>query len=207
MNFDMDLNLPKLDVLRPVLGLPVWQCVAGLAGTVVLLLAGYVFLVWMPGQDKINGIENDIRHQQVILQRNLQIVKDLPRMKLQFEEMKRQLKLAKSMLPDKSQIPDLLEGVSRAGKDAGLEFSVFQPRPEERKALHAEVPVTLNMTGTFRQVALFLRTVGEMQRIVDVKKLSFAQGKNGILQISGQAVTYRLLDDQEIRQQAKRKRP
>jgi type IV pilus assembly protein PilO len=119
--------------------------------------------------------------------------------------MQKQLKLAKSMLPEKSQIPDLLDGVSRAGKDAGLEFSVFQPMPEEKKELHAEVPVMLNLTGTFRQMVLFLRTVGEMQRIVDVKDLDFVQGDDGTLQISGRAVTYRLLDDQEIKQQAQRK--
>jgi type IV pilus assembly protein PilO len=205
MNFDLNLNLPKLDVLRPVLSVPVWQCAAGLAGTVALLLVGFVALVWMPEQDKINGIEDDIIHEQTVLQRNSQIVKQLPRMQVQFKEMKRQLQLAKSMLPEKSQIPDLLEGVSRAGKDAGLEFSVFQPLPEEKKVLHAEVPVTLNLTGTFRQVALFLRTVGEMQRIVDIKNLNFVQASDGTLQVSGQAVTYRLLDDQEIKQQSKRK--
>lgn len=205
MNFDLNLDLPKLDALRPVLALPVWQCIAGLAGTIVLLLAGYMLVVWLPEQDKLGGIEDNIRHEQTVLNRNLKIVNDLPRLKLQFEEMQRQLQLAKRMLPDKSQIPDLLEGVSRAGKHAGLEFSVFRPMPEVKKQLHAEVPVTLDLTGTYRQVALFLRTVGEMQRIVDIKDLSFSQGKDGVLQVSGQAVTYRLLDDKEIKQQANRK--
>ena len=196
----MNLNLPQLDALRPVLGVPVWQCVAGLVVVIVLLIAGYGVAVWMPMQNEMAGVEKNVQQQQTVLQRNLRTARDLPRKRQQFEEMKKQLKLASSMLPEKSQIPDLLDGVSRAGKHAGLEFRVFQPMPEVKKDLHAEVPVLLNMTGTFRQMALFLSTVGEMQRIVDVKNLSFVQGKGDILQVSGQAVTYRLLDDQEIKQ-------
>jgi len=196
----MNLNLHQLDALRPILGVPVWQCVAGLVAVVTLLTGSYVFTVWMPLVDRIESVENTIKGEQRILQRNLRTAKDLPRKKLQFEEMEKQLKLAKSMLPEKSQIPDLLEGVSRAGKHSGLEFSVFQPRSEVKKTLHAEVPVSLSMTGTFRQLALFLSTVGEMQRIVDVKNLSFIKGEDNVLRVKGQAVTYRLLDDQEIKQ-------
>jgi len=159
-----------------------------------------VFAVWIPVEDKIEGIEKSIQAEQNILHRNRQTARDLPRKKLQFDEMKKQLKLASSMLPEKSQIPDLLDGVSRAGKHAGLEFSVFQPMPEVKRELHAEVPVSLNMTGSFRQLALFLSTVGEMRRIVDVKNLSFTKGKDDELLVNGQAVTYRLLDDQEIKQ-------
>jgi len=196
----MNVNLPQLDVLRPVLGVPVWQCVAGLVTVVVLLVGGYVFAIWMPLGEKIEGVEKSIQGEQKVLQRNRQTARDLPRKRLQFEEMKNQLKLASSMLPEKSQIPDLLDGVSRAGKHAGLEFSVFQPLGEVKKELHAEVPVSLSTTGTYRQIALFLSTVGEMQRIVEVKGLSFSQGKGDELQVNGQAVTYRLLDDQEIKQ-------
>lgn len=196
----MNMNIPQLDALRPILALPVWQCVAGLVVVVALLIGGYVFTVWMPTQDEIKGVNDSIQQQQTVLNRLQRTARDLPRKKRQFVEMKKQLALASSMLPEKSQIPDLLDGVSRAGKHAGLEFAVFQPMPEVRKELHAEVPVSLNMTGTFRQMVLFLSTVGEMQRIVDVKNLSFVQGKDNVLQVNGQAVTYRLLDDAEIKQ-------
>jgi len=196
----MKMNIPQLDALRPILAVPVWQCVAGLVVVLALLIGGYVFTVWTPLQDEIEGVNESIRQQQTVLDRQQRTARDLPRKKRQFVEMKKQLALASSMLPEKSQIPDLLDGVSRAGKHAGLEFSVFQPMPEVTKELHAEVPVSLSMTGTFRQMVLFLSTVGEMQRIVDVKNLSFVQGKDNELQVNGQAVTYRLLDEAEIKQ-------
>ena len=195
----MNMNIPQLDALRPILAVPVWQTIAGLVAVIALLVGGYVFTVWMPVQEDIESINKNIQLQQTTLLRLKNTARDLPHKKLQFEQMKKQLALASSMLPERSQIPDLLDGVSRAGKHAGLEFSVFKPMPEVKKDLHAEVPVSLNMTGTFRQVALFLSTVGEMQRIVDVKNLTFVRGPDDTLKVNGKAVTYRLLDDAEIK--------
>jgi len=196
----MKLNLSQLNALRPILAVPVWQCVAGLSAVVVLLIGGFVFYFWMPMQDSIVATEKAIESQQRIYQRNIRTAKDLPRKKRQFEALKKELKLASAMLPEKSQIPDLLEGVSRAGRHAGLQFENFKPLHEIKRELHAEVPVALSMTGSFRQVVLFLRTVGEMPRIVDIKNLSFAKGKKGqALSIKGKAVTFRLLDDNELK--------
>ncbi|MDQ6987063.1 MAG: type 4a pilus biogenesis protein PilO [Mariprofundaceae bacterium] len=200
----MKIDLSQLNALRPMLALPVWQCVAGLAGVVVLLLGGYVFNFWMPLQDNIKNAENDIKSQETIMQRNLRTARDLPRKKRQFEVLKRNLKLAQTMLPEKSQIPDLLDGVSIAGRDAGLEFSVFKPLREIKRELHAEVPVSLTMKGTFRQLALFLRTVGEMPRIVNVMDLSFVRDKGQMLTVTGRAVTYRLLDESELKKNNKK---
>jgi len=192
----MKMDLSHLNVLRPILAVPVWQCVAGLVLFVCLLFAGYGFYVWMPVQEQIANTEKDKQLQEQRYRRNLRTANDLPRKKRQFEALKAQLKLARTMLPEKSQIPDLLEGVSHAGRQAGLEFETFQPLLEVKKELHAEVPVALTMTGSFSQVAVFLRTVGEMPRIVNVKNLSFSRGSGTQeLTVSGKAVTYRLLDE------------
>ena len=189
------LNLSKLEVLRPILPLPLWQKAAALAVTFVLLVAAYIYFGWMPMQDEIARVEQSVETQQRILARNLRLAKDLPRKRKEYAELKKQLRVALNMLPKKSQIPDLLEGVTRAGKNAGLEFTVFQPLPEVRKQFYAEVPVNLTVTGTYRQLLSFLKRVGEMPRIVDVKNLTLSQAKaKGLLTVKGQAVTYRFVE-------------
>jgi len=180
------LNLSKLEVLRPILPLPLWQKAAALAGVFVLLVAAYVYFGWMPVQDDIQRVERDLAQQRRILARNLKLAKDLTRKKREYAKLQKQLRVALNMLPKKSQIPDLLEGVTRAGKNAGLEFSVFQPLPESRKQFYAEVPVNLNVTGTYRQLLSFLKRVGEMPRIVDVKNLTLSQARaSGGLTVKG----------------------
>ena len=189
------LNLSKLEVLRPILPLPLWQKAAALAATFVLLVAAYIYFGWMPMQDEIARVERNVETQQRILARNLKLAKDLPRKRKEYAKLKKQLRVALNMLPKKSQIPDLLEGVTRAGKNAGLEFTVFQPLAEVRKQFYAEVPVNLAVTGTYRQLLSFLKRVGEMPRIVDVKNLTLSQAQaKGLLTVKGQAVTYRFVE-------------
>ncbi|MDQ6959035.1 MAG: type 4a pilus biogenesis protein PilO [Mariprofundaceae bacterium] len=189
------LNLSQLELLRPILPFPLWQKAVVLAASFVLILVVYIYLGWMPLQDNITRVQRNVDGEQMLLTRNLRIAKDLPRKKKEFAKLEKQLKVALNMLPKKSQIPDLLEGVTRAGTNSGLEFSIFKPLGEINKQFYAEVPVDLSVTGTYRQLATFLKRVGQMPRIVDVKNLSLKQAKiGGPLTVVGQAVTYRFIE-------------
>jgi type IV pilus assembly protein PilO len=148
-----------------------------------------------------------LEQQKVQLARNRKLASDLPKKKAEYEKLQKQLKMALNMLPKKSQIPDLLESVSWAGKDSGLEFSEFKPLVEIPKQFYAEVPVDFSVSGTYRQLATFLKRVGEMPRIVDIKNLSVSQSKTGQqLEVKGQAVTYRFIEVQPGKKKGK-KRP
>jgi len=189
------LNLSQLELLRPILPFPLWQKAIVLVASFVLILVAYIYLGWMPLQDEIAKVQKDVDGQQRVLTRNLRLAKDLPRKKKEFAKLEKQLKVALNMLPKKSQIPDLLEGVTRAGKNSGLEFSTFKPLGEVNKQFYAEVPVSFSVTGTYRQLATFLKRVGQMPRIVDVKNLTLAQANtSGQLTVAGQAVTYRFIE-------------
>jgi len=191
------LDLSKLAVLRPILPFPLWQKAVVLVVSFVLILIAYLYLGWMPIQDNIDRTQQQVNQQQQRFTRNTQIAKDLPQKKKKFAKLEKQLKVALNMLPKKSQIPDLLEGVTRAGKDAGLEFSTFKPLPEVKKQFYAEVPVSFSVMGTYRQLTGFLDRVGRMSRIVDVKNLSLARAKaeaGDLLSIKGQALTYRFIE-------------
>jgi len=189
------LNLSQLELLRPILPFPLWQKAVVLGASFVLILVTYVYLGWVPLQDNITRVQRNVDGEQMLLTRNLRIAKNLPRKKKEFAKLEKQLKVALNMLPKKSQIPDLLEGVTRAGTNSGLEFSTFKPLGEINKQFYAEVPVNLSVTGTYRQLATFLKRVGQMPRIVDVKNLALKQAKiGGPLTVTGQAVTYRFIE-------------
>lgn len=189
------LNLSALDALRPILPLPMWQKLVALAVSFVVILVAYIYLGWLPIQEEIAQEETKVERQRMILKRNQQLAKDLPRKQKEYARLEKQLKVALSMLPKKSQIPDLLENVSWAGRDSGLEFSVFKPQGEAVKQIYAEVPVQLDVSGTYRQLLTFLKRVGEMPRIVDVKNLTLTQEvAGGALSIKGEAVTYRFVE-------------
>jgi len=194
MNLD-SLNLSALDALRPVLPLPLWQKLVALVATFVLLVVGYIYFGWLPIQDAIKSQTAQVEQQRIILKKNQRLAKDLPRKQAEYAQLEKQLKVALNMLPKQSQVPDLLENVSWAGKDSGLNFKDFRPSGEVVKQIYAEVPVALNVSGSFRQLMTFLKRVGEMPRIVDVKNLTLTQEEDGQLKVNGQVVTYRFVDD------------
>lgn len=192
----MNLEELNLDALRPLLPLPLWQKIAGLVGIVVVIIGGYVYLGLMPLLDDIGREEVKVQQQQEDLIANQKLASDLPRKKEEFARLEVQLKAALSMLPKKSQIPDLLESVSRAGVDSGLEFTTFSPKNEKAQPLYAEVPVDVSMTGTFRQFLTFLKRVGELPRIVAVKNLDMNKrlGDNNEVVVKGNVLTYRFVE-------------
>lgn len=203
----MNLDALNLDALRPILPIPAWQKLIALAAVFVLILVSYLYLGWMPLQESIENQQAQVEMQRVILKRNQMLARDLPRKREEFAKLEKQLKVALNMLPKQSQIPDLLESVSWAGKDSGLEFSVFTPKGESVKQIYAEVPVDVSVTGSYRQLLTFLKRVGEMPRIVAIQNLSITQGKaGGSLSIEGDVVTYRFVEASAKKPKRPRKR-
>jgi len=189
----MNLDALNLDALRPLIPLPMTIKVAGLVVVLALIGVGYFVSMWTPLQEAIANEKIQVEHQRVALSKNERLASNIPKKKEEYKLLQKQLKVALNMLPKKSQIPDLLEGVTWAGKDSGLNFTTFKPSKETVKNIYAEVPVSLDVTGSFRQLLTFLKRVGEMPRIVDVKNLSLVvdSANRGFLRIKGQAVTYR----------------
>jgi type IV pilus assembly protein PilO len=101
-------------------------------------------------------------------------------------------------LPEKEEIPSLLAGISQAGKDAGLDFLLFQPKPESPKDFYAEIPVDISVSGSYHQVAVFLDKVANLPRIVNIRDIKMAlqskQGESNELTTVCQAVTYKFIE-------------
>ncbi len=193
--------------LRPMLPLPLWQKLLFLLVTFALIGATYFYLGWMPLQNEMTQQQSQLQLQRIILLKNQRLAHDLPRKQKEYANLEKQLKVALNMLPKKSQIPDLLENVSWAGKDSGLVFKTFKPGRDVNKQIYAEVPVSFKISGSFRQLLTFLKRVGEMPRIVDVKHMVLIQGQSGEgLSVTGQAVTYRFVEETAAKAQKGRRK-
>jgi type IV pilus assembly protein PilO len=202
----MNLDALNLDALRPILPIPLWQKAVALTAAFVLIIILYLYFGWLPLQDEIEQQQSRVEGQEILLKKNQMLARNLPKKKAEFAALEKQLKVALNMLPKKSQIPDLLESVSWAGKDSGLEFSDFTPKAEVVKQIYAEVPVSLTVTGSYRQFLTFLKRVGEMPRIVAVKNLTIKSGKDDVLSVAGNIMTYRFVDAQKVKPKRRARR-
>jgi type IV pilus assembly protein PilO len=196
----MNLEGLNLDALKPILPIPMWQKAVALTAAFVLIIVLYLYFGWLPLQDKIEQQQSKVEVQEMLLKKNRMLARNLPKKKAEFAELEKQLKVALNMLPKKSQIPDLLESISWAGKDSGLEFKDFTPKAEVVKQIYAEVPVDVTVQGSFRQFLTFLKRVGEMPRIVAVKNLTISSAsQDNVLSVKGNILTYRFVDEQKVK--------
>ncbi|MDY7038440.1 MAG: type 4a pilus biogenesis protein PilO, partial [Thermodesulfobacteriota bacterium] len=76
------------------------------------------------------------------------------------------------LLPNKKEIPDLLRTITKLGRESNLEFRLFSPRAERRKGFYLEIPVSIIVSGSYHNVAMFFDKVGRMDRIVNILNVS-----------------------------------
>jgi type IV pilus assembly protein PilO len=162
-----------------------------------LILGGsfYMFF-YKPKTEELNKLRDDYEALQTKLFTARAVAKDLEKFEKEYEEAQMQFKLALRLLPEKQEIPSLLEGVSKSGKDSGLEFRFFQPAGEINRGFYAEIPVNIRISGGYHNIALFFDRIAKLPRIVNVLNIAIQApaATPGILNSSCTAVTYRFLE-------------
>lgn len=162
-----------------------------------LILGGsfYMFF-YKPKSEELNKLRDEHEVLQTKLFTARAVAKDLEEFERKYEEAQMKFKLALRLLPEKQEIPSLLEGVSKSGKDSGLEFQFFQPSPEVNRGFYAEIPVNLRISGGYHNIALFFDRIAKLPRIVNILNIAIQApaATPGILNASCTAVTYRFLE-------------
>jgi type IV pilus assembly protein PilO len=108
-------------------------------------------------------------------------------------------------LPEKTDVESLLVDVSQTGLASGLEMKKFKPSAEEKKGFYAELPINLEVLGSFHQLATFISGIAALPRIVTIsdmkleptKKDDKSEEASGKLKMSAVARTYRYLQEDE----------
>jgi len=119
----------------------------------------------------------------------------------ELRDLDAELKRAAARLPDQREIADLLSSVAASGRDAGLEITLFRQKPELLHDFYADVPVEMQMRGTYHDVAMFLDRVKRLDRIVNVTNIQLTKprmvGDQVIVDASCITTTFRFLDESE----------
>ena len=172
-----------------------------LAGVLVLLTALYVWALFLPAHEKIQKLDAKLSG---LLDKKAEqeaIVQNLAAFKREYHQLELSLVQAMAQLPDKKEIPSLLENISNLGRESGLDVSLFKPGAQKPKDFYAEVPVDIKLVGTFSNLLTFFYNVGNLPRIVNISDLIINKGKDGVsassLDAACKATTYKFLEESE----------
>lgn len=125
--------------------------------------------------------------------------------KRQMKEMEESFGAMLRQLPSKTEVEDLLIDISQTGLASGIEFQLFKPQGERFIDFYAELPIQMQMTGTYHEFGNFVSGIAALPRIVTLHNISI-QGGKGNLNMNVTAKTYRYLDEEEISSKKSKKR-
>lgn len=168
---------------------------------VVVLVAGY-FIHVQDLQDELTrqqAEEVTLKQQfesKVRQAANLEAYKEqMVLMEASFDKLLRQL-------PSDTEVPGLLEDITSAGLNSGLEFEEIRLLQEVAQQFYIELPIQIKVVGGYHELATFVSAVASMPRIVTLHDFQIVPDKSGSasrLAMNIQVKTYRYNDQGQAR--------
>ncbi|MDY0219555.1 MAG: type 4a pilus biogenesis protein PilO [Desulfobacterium sp.] len=174
--------------------------------TIALIAGTYVYFIYMPRQEQLKRVEDQLESLNRTLVSYRQKAAKLEKYEEKMTEAQARFNLAMKALPDKKEIPSLLTGISSSGSEAGLEFLLFQPKGQVNREFYAEIPVAIKVQGGYHQVAAFFDRVARLYRIVNIDDITIkSQSRSDSLEVSCNAVTYMFVEKEKDVKKKKKK--
>lgn len=177
-------------------------------GTIVVLIALYIWLIYIPNTKEIASIQSDLKKLEGQIRIAKIAAKNLKKLEKDLAKAQEDLKFALKLLPTTSEIPKLLKGITNLGNDSNLEFLLFRPTKQVSKKFYVEIPVSILVRGVYHDVAMFFDKVGKMDRIVNIVNVTMRpiSVNSTILKTSCNALTYRFKEVKEVKHVGKKKK-
>jgi type IV pilus assembly protein PilO len=102
------------------------------------------------------------------INRGLMTAKRLPEFERQINELKERLDSLKAVLPEQKDVGDLLRRIQTTAAQSNLSITGFKPEPTSTKQMHTEIPITLELDGTYHNLGIFFDRVSKFSRIINV---------------------------------------
>ena len=134
----------------------------------------------------------------------------------EVSEARESFRTALLKLPSEREIPELLASIANAGRNAGVDFITFEPKPPETRAaapkppapttkqaasekFYEEIPVKVQLTGSFHNTLSFFEATAKLSRIVNIEDIAMTdarevKGRGRVVKTSCTMKTYVFVD-------------
>ena len=191
MTFDALRNLQVEDVMRWSIRRKI------LGGLLLVLLTIGINVYWFirPEQSHAAALQHTITTLKSQISEKDRIAALLPKYQRQIVQMKKRFHHFLRQLPDRAEIPALLDQVTLDGRADGLKFQLFQPLPTRTRPYYVEIPVRIRVTGHYADIGRFAASLSTLPRIVNLDHIQITKLAPGHdhsrLTLNGMVTTYR----------------
>lgn len=158
----------------------------------VLLVAGYVYDI-----SDLRSELTQVEQKEAGLRKEFEDkafkAANLDALRKQMAEMEVSFGALVSQLPSDTEVPGLLEDVTNKGVESGLEIKSIKLQPELTKEFYIELPISIEVTGSYHDFGTFVSGIAGLPRIVTLHDFKIASDPKvpGVLSMSISAKTYR----------------
>src|SRR5258708_7640128 len=158
----MQLTLTKLP----------WYAQVGAFVALASVVCGlFYFFYEQPARADMTSRETQLDALRADISKCLTTAKKLPEFRQQVTDLESRLANLKAILPEEKDAADLLNRMQTVAAQSNMTIKGFKPSPTVTKTLHAEWPITLELDGTYHNLAIFFDRVGKFTRIVNISGL------------------------------------
>ncbi|MEM5536785.1 type 4a pilus biogenesis protein PilO [Neptuniibacter pectenicola] len=117
-------------------------------------------------------------------------VANLAALRKQMEDVEDKFTELKKQLPTEKEVPGLLDDITNLGTDSGLDIGSIELAVESKKEFYIELPININVSGSYHQLGQFVSGIAGLPRIVTLHDYTITPSATAVsMQIS--AKTYR----------------
>lgn len=103
---------------------------------------------------------------------------NLPEYQNQLSQIEASLDEMIRQMPTEEEVASLLVDISQTGLASGLEFKLFKPAAPINKDFYSELPISIEVTGKYKQLGVFVSGLAALPRIVTIHDVSIDPEKN-----------------------------
>ena len=185
----MELSLAKL---------PWYYQIGAFVALAVFGGGAFYYYYEMPQREDISSRELQLNGLKADITKGQNTAKKLPEFRAQVLDLEGRLSNLRAILPEEKDAEKLLRQLQTVAAQSNITIKNFKPGATVTKQLHAEWPISLELDGTYHNLAIFFDRVGHFTRIVNISGLDI-KGKdkpqaNSTITASCTATTFVLLD-------------
>ena len=172
----------------------------GVSAVIAALICGGFYYFWYSDaldqqrqkETRLADLQKQIRALEATANR-------LPEFQREVQALEARLETLKRILPPEKEMPDLMRRIQYLAAQSSLQIRKFNPAAVITKDFYQEVPVSIDVEGTYHNMGAFLDRVSRMSRLVNMSDLKIkaqsTQTLSNTIAVTSTATTYVYLDN------------
>ncbi|MEE2961455.1 MAG: type 4a pilus biogenesis protein PilO [Myxococcota bacterium] len=139
----------------------------------IICIVGLYYTMWYQDQHaRIAQKKVQLKQTSQEIANKRAYARNLTKYEARIEKQKQRLEHARSLLPDNTNVAELLAQFGAKAEQTGLEIKSFKPGGVTKRKLFSEIQFEVQVVGSFHEIATFIESLSQIDQITTVGAFS-----------------------------------